>query len=122
MLVLLSVAPERLKRRLHTTGHFHYLGHLVAFAITAAAVTWGASKFRSKILRAGWVLAFGIALESAEVIAYHGWFEKRDAATDVVGVTVGLFAVCALQRHIFPAKGPETSEVSSNGCSGSCST
>ena|SRR3954468_5248632 len=95
----LSIAPDWFKRRLHTTGHFHYFGHIVVFAITAAAVTCRAEKLRSLALRAGCVLAFGIALESAQAIAYHGWFEKRDLLADLAGVVLGLIFTCTLQSH-----------------------
>src|SRR3954463_11491923 len=97
LLTGLSIAPDWFKRRLHTTGHFHYLGHIVMFGVTAAAVTCSAVKLRSKVLRAGCVLAFGIAMESAQAIAYHGWFEKRDLLADVAGMAVGLLSTCALQ-------------------------
>lgn len=105
LLVGLSIAPDSLKRSLHTSGHFHYLGHIVMFAVTAAAVTCRAEKLLGKVLRAGCVLAFGIALESAEAIAYHGWFEKRDLLADLAGVTVGLLFICILQSDIFRATG-----------------
>jgi hypothetical protein len=95
----LSIAPDRIKRRLHTTGHFHYLGHVVIFAITAAVVTCTAKTLRSRVLRAGCIVAFGITLESAEVIAYHGWFEKRDLLADVAGVFLGLLLTCTLPNH-----------------------
>jgi len=95
----LSIAPDWFKRRLHTTGHFHYLGHIVIFAITAAVVTSRVKNFPGRILRAGCILAFGIALESAQAIAYHGWFEKRDLLADLMGVVLGLIFTCSLQSH-----------------------
>jgi hypothetical protein len=111
LLTVLSITPDWFKRRLHTTGHFHYVGHIVMFAVTAFAVTCSAVKLRSKFLRAGYILAFGIAMESAEAIAYHGWFEKRDLLADVAGLAVGLLCTCALQSDgsVLQARVTETS-------------
>ena len=111
LLTGLSITPDWFKRRLHTTGHFHYLGHIVMFAVTAAAVTCSTVKLRSKVLRAGCVLAFGIAIESAEAIAYHGWFEKRDLLADVAGVAAGLLSTCARESYtsVLQARVIETS-------------
>lgn len=110
LLIMLSFAPDWLKRRLHTTGHFHYLGHLVLFALTATVATWRGEKLRGKILRASCILGLGIALESAEAIAYHGWLEKRDLVTDAMGVALGLFISCNLRNSKFVYIGRKTHE------------
>ena len=96
--VVLSMSPLAVKERLHTVGHFHYGGHFFVFALTAVGFLWRTPPLRSQLWRAGMVVLLGVALETAEAIAYHSRLEKRDLLVDVVGVAAGFLAIRAAPR------------------------
>jgi predicted membrane-bound mannosyltransferase len=97
----LSLSPLPVKQRLHTTGHLHYGGHFLVFALTAAALLWNRSPLRSQLWRAGVAALLGVALEAAQVIVYHSRLEKRDLLVDAAGVAAGFLVIRAVSRFRF---------------------
>jgi hypothetical protein len=101
LMTALSLSPLAVKQRLHTTGHLHYGGHFLAFALTAAALLWRTPLLRLQLWRAGMVVLLGAALEATQVIAYHSRWEKRDLLVDAAGVAAGFLVLRAVSRFRF---------------------
>ena len=86
------------KQRLHTTGHLHYFGHFLVFALTAAVVLRGTPLLRAQIFRSGMIVLLGVMLEGAEAITHLDRIEKRDVLVDVIGVAAGFLVAKAIFR------------------------
>jgi hypothetical protein len=93
---VVSFLPAGDKRRLHTIGRFHSLGHLLAFAVVAFVVarTTHSSRVRTVLFLASLVLGFGI--EYGEHSIFGNPVEWKDVLVDTLGVVGGTLTAAAV--------------------------
>jgi len=93
---IVSFLPAGDKRRLHTIGRFHSLGHLLAFAAVAfvLARTTDSSRVRTVLFLASLVLGFGI--EYGEHSIFGNPVEWKDVLVDTLGVVGGTLTAAAV--------------------------
>src|ERR1700750_82925 len=82
MLAVLSFLPNHDKLLLHTTGHYHRFGHVVAFLTVTL--------LRVRFALAAVLVCFGYLLEYFEHIIYNNALERSDVLIDALGVVFGL--------------------------------
>src|SRR5947208_12027033 len=80
-----SLLPLGIKNAVGTTGAFHGLGHLAAFAVIAAIAVSLAQNFTRVVRITLAVLSYAIFLELLEAVIYGSPFELYDVRTDAVG-------------------------------------
>jgi hypothetical protein len=93
MLAILSFLPNHDKLLLHTSGHYHRWGHLVAFLIVTLLLTSSATSLRARFTLAAVIVSFGFFLEYVEHIVYINPLERSDIRIDTLGVVLGLIIV-----------------------------
>ena len=93
MLAVLSFLPSHDKLLLHTTGHYHRWGHLVAFVTATLLLVSSAASLRARFALAAVMVSFGYLLEFIEHVVYKIPLEKSDIRIDTLGVIFGLIVV-----------------------------
>src|SRR3954447_7238697 len=87
-----SLLPLRIKNAVGTTGAFHGLGHLTAFALIAAITVNLAQNFTRVVTLCLAVLSYAVVLEMLEALVYGSPFELYDVRTDAIGIIFGAVA------------------------------
>jgi uncharacterized membrane protein len=100
MLVILSFLPNHDKLLLHTTGHYHRFGHVVAFLTVTLLLASSVTSLRARFALAGVVVCFGYLLEFFEHVIYHNALERSDVLIDALGVVFGLIIVLVREEVI----------------------
>jgi uncharacterized membrane protein len=95
MLAVLSFLPNQDKLLLHTTGHYHRLGHVMAFLAVTFLLVSSVTSLRSRFALATVVACFGSLLEFLEHFIYKNAIERSDILIDALGVIFGLIIVLA---------------------------
>ena len=93
LLAALSFLPNHDKHLLHTSGHYHGLGHLVGFLAVTLLLVNGATSLRARFALASVAVAFGYLLEFIEHVVYKIPLERSDILIDTLGVIFGLILV-----------------------------
>ncbi len=93
ILAILSFLPNHDKVLLHTEGHFHRWGHLVAFAATTVLLASSRRSLSARFAMASLVAFFGYCVEFLQHILFNNPLELYDIATDTMGVLLGLVFV-----------------------------
>jgi uncharacterized membrane protein len=99
MLAVLSFLPNHDKLLLHTTGHYHRWGHVLAFLTVTILLVSSVSSLRSRIALASVVVFFGYFLEFLEHVIYNNPFERSDVMIDTLGVIFGLIVVLVRDEY-----------------------
>lgn len=97
ILVTVSLMPDSVKYELGTKGAFHYIEHLIVFAITGLLFCWKSSSLNWRLACAVGGCSVALALEALEMIVYGNHFEWPDAWINCLGVMLG-FAIAGLVR------------------------
>jgi hypothetical protein len=100
MLAVLSFLPNHDKLLLHTGGHYHRWGHLVAFLIVTLLLAGSVTSMRARFALAALMVSFGFFLEYAEHIVYTNALERSDIRIDTLGVVLGLIIVLVREEFI----------------------
>ena len=87
---VLSFSKEHTKERLHTTGHYHLLGHILAFGFVEFVIVRNAHSMTSRLAWTGGMILFGCAVEILQHLVYSAPIEFRDMWADGLGVMLGL--------------------------------
>ena len=95
-LICLSFLQYKDKRRLHTHGSFHLLGHFGLFAVVATLLINGVRSGRMRALVAAAMIVIGAAIELAQSLINHQHIERTDVTFDTLGVIFGLLLVLVL--------------------------
>ncbi|WP_353070824.1 hypothetical protein [Tunturiibacter gelidiferens] len=99
MLAVLSFLPNHDKLLLHTTGHYHRWGHVVAFLTMTLLLVSSVTSLRSRVALAAVVVFFGYLLEFLEHVIYNNAFERSDVMIDTLGVIFGLIIVLVRDEY-----------------------
>jgi uncharacterized membrane protein len=100
MLVVLSFLPNHDKLLLHTTGHYHRFGHVLAFVTVTLLLASSVASLRARFALAAVLVCFGYLLEYCEHIIYNNPLEHSDVLIDALGVVFGLIIVLAREEFI----------------------
>jgi uncharacterized membrane protein len=100
MLAVLSFLPNHDKLLLHTTGHYHRFGHVVAFLTVTLLLASSVTSLRARFALAAVVVCFGYMLEYFEHIIYINVLERSDVLIDALGVVFGLIIVLVREEFI----------------------
>jgi uncharacterized membrane protein len=100
MLAVLSFLPNHDKLLLHTTGHYHRFGHVVAFLTVTLLLTSSVTSLRARFALASVLVYFGYLLEYFEHIIYNNALEHSDVLIDALGVVFGLIIVLVREEFI----------------------
>jgi uncharacterized membrane protein len=100
MLVVLSFLPNHDKLLLHTTGHYHRFGHVVAFLTVTLLLASSVTSLRARFALAAVLAYFGYLLEYFEHIVYNNALEHSDILIDALGVVFGLIIVLVREEFI----------------------
>ncbi|WP_433965603.1 hypothetical protein [Tunturiibacter gelidiferens] len=95
MLAVLSFLPNHDKLLLHTTGHYHRWGHVLAFLTVTLLLVGSVTSLRSRFTLAAIVVSFGYLLEFLEHFIYNNPLERSDIMIDALGVIFGMILVLA---------------------------
>ncbi|MCU1322630.1 MAG: hypothetical protein JWM43_2279 [Acidobacteriaceae bacterium] len=87
-----SFLPSEDKQTLHTRGHYHSWGHLLAFTVIGYITSRTSRSTPVRIVLFLGCIAFGFGIEYAEAVAFHGAMEWKDILVDTLGVVCGTFA------------------------------
>jgi hypothetical protein len=93
MLAVLSFLPNHDKLLLHTSGHYHRWGHLVAFLTATLLLISNVTSLKARFALAAVVVFFGYLLEFIEHVVYSNALEQSDIRVDTLGVVLGLIIV-----------------------------
>jgi uncharacterized membrane protein len=93
VLVVLSFLPNHDKLLLHTSGHYHRWGHLVAFLTATLLLASSVTSLRARFALAAVIVSFGFFLEYVEHVIYINPLERSDIRIDTLGVVLGLIIV-----------------------------
>jgi uncharacterized membrane protein len=100
MLAVLSFLPNHDKLLLHTTGHYHRFGHVVAFLTVTLLLASSVTSLRARFALAAVLAYFGYLLEYFEHIVYNNALEHSDILIDALGVVFGLIIVLVREEFI----------------------
>jgi hypothetical protein len=100
MLAVLSFLPNHDKLLLHTSGHYHRWGHMVAFLIVTLLLAGSVTSLRARFAMAAVIVSFGFFLEYVEHIVYTNALERSDIRIDTLGVVLGLIIVLSREEFI----------------------
>jgi uncharacterized membrane protein len=100
MLSVLSFLPNHDKLLLHTTGHYHRFGHILAFLTVTLLLASSVTSLRARFALASVVVCFGYMLEYLEHIIYNNALERSDVLIDALGVVFGLIIVLVREEFI----------------------
>lgn len=100
MLAVLSFLPNHDKLLLHTTGHYHRFGHVVAFLTVTLLLASSVTSLRARFALAAVLVYFGYLLEYFEHIIYNNALERSDVLIDALGVVFGLIIVLVREEFI----------------------
>ena len=100
MLAVLSFLPNHDKLLLHTTGHYHRIGHVVGFLTVTLLLTSSVTSLRARFALAAVLVYFGYLLEYFEHIMYNNALERSDVLIDALGVVFGLIIVLVREEFI----------------------
>ena len=89
-LTILSFAKENAKVRLHTTGHYHLLGHILAFGFVELLIVKNARSMTSRLAWTGGMILFGCSVEILQHLVYLTPIEFLDMWADGLGIMLGL--------------------------------
>src|ERR1700743_1320819 len=78
MLAVLSFLPNHDKLLLHTTGHYHRFGHVVAFLTVTLLLASSVTSLRARFALAAVLVSFGFFLEYVEHVVYINPLERSD--------------------------------------------
>jgi hypothetical protein len=87
VLILASIVPSAGQTYANQS---HYVVHVAAFAVFAAAWTWGLPRTPSFIVTLA-VCAFASVHEAIEIVGHSHGYEMRDVLVDVVGAISGVW-------------------------------
>jgi uncharacterized membrane protein len=99
MLVILSFLPNHDKLLLHTTGHYHRIGHILGFLTATLLLVSSVKSLRAQFALAALLVSFGYLLEFLEHVIYNGALERSDVLIDTFGVILGLVIVLAREEY-----------------------
>jgi uncharacterized membrane protein len=99
MLAVLSFLPNQDKLLLHTTGHYHRAGHVLAFLTVTILLVSSVTSLWSRFAMAGLVVSFGYLLEFLEHVIYNNVLERSDIMIDTLGVIFGLILVLVRDEY-----------------------
>ena len=99
MLAVLSFLPNHDKLLLHTTGHYHRWGHVLAFLTVTLLLVSSVTSLRSRVALAAVVAFFGYLLEFLEHVIYNNALERSDIMIDALGVIFGLIIVLVRDEY-----------------------
>jgi len=99
LLVVLSFLPNHDKLLLHTTGHYHRVGHVLAFFTLTLLLVSSVTSLRSRFALAAMVVSFGYLLEFMEHVIYNNALEWSDVMIDTLGVIFGLILVLVRDEY-----------------------
>jgi len=100
MLAILSFLPNQDKLLLHTTGHYHRFGHVVAFLTVTLLLVSSVTSLRARFALAAVMVSFGYLLEFFEHVIYNNALERSDVLIDALGVVFGLIIVLVREEFI----------------------
>jgi hypothetical protein len=89
-LVLLSFSKEHTKLKLHTMGHYHFLGHILAFGFVEFLIVKNARSMTSRLAWTGGMILFGCSVELLQHFVYVIPIEFLDMWADGFGIMLGL--------------------------------
>ena len=96
LIAVLSFLPQQFKQDLHTRGHLHVWGHLLAFCSATLLLVRATRDRRFRIVLLLMVLALGGCLEFAQHLVYSSPIEWSDVVIDTLGSALGLLFALAL--------------------------
>jgi uncharacterized membrane protein len=99
LLAVLSFLPNHDKLLLHTTGHYHRLGHVLAFLAVTVLLVSSVTSLWSRFALAALVASFGFLLEFLEHVIYNNALERSDIMIDTLGVIFGLILVLVRDEY-----------------------
>lgn len=99
LLAVLSFLPNHDKLLLHTTGHYHRVGHVLAFFTLTLLLVSSVTSLWSRFALAAMVVSFGYLLEFLEHVIYNNALEKSDVMIDTLGVIFGLILVLVRDEY-----------------------
>lgn len=99
LLGVLSFLPNHDKLLLHTTGHYHRVGHVLAFFTLTLLLVSSVTSLWSRFALAAMVVSFGYLLEFLEHVIYNNALEKSDVMIDTLGVIFGLILVLVRDEY-----------------------
>ncbi len=91
-LAVLSFSKDDAKVRMHTTGHYHLLGHILAFGFVELMIAKNARSMASRLAWTGGMILFGCSVEILQHLVYRQPIEFNDIWADVLGVMLGLMS------------------------------
>jgi|ERR1700677_2199572 uncharacterized membrane protein len=100
MLVVLSFLPNHDKLLLHTGGHYHRFGHVVAFLTVTLLLASSVTSLKARFAMAAVLVCFGYLLEYLEHVIYNNALERSDILIDALGVVFGLIIVLVREEFI----------------------
>jgi uncharacterized membrane protein YhaH (DUF805 family) len=102
-LTTLSLMPLPIKRAVGTTGQWHNVGHLIAFAITVVLFLQCRRPGGYSFCQLWPVVALAFALEWLESVLYRSIFEWKDVSVDALGIALGLLIFRLWSSQVRPA-------------------
>lgn len=87
---ILSFSKENAKVRMHTTGHYHLVGHILAFGFVELLIVKNARSMTSRLAWTGGMVLFGCSVEILQHLVYRQPIEFNDICADVLGIMLGL--------------------------------
>jgi uncharacterized membrane protein len=99
MLAVLSFLPNHDKVLLHTSGHYHGWGHVLAFLTVTLLLVSSITSLRARMALAAVVAFFGYLLEFLEHVIYNNVLERSDVMIDTLGVIFGLIIVLVREEY-----------------------
>jgi hypothetical protein len=99
---VVSFLPGRDKHRLHTSGRFHSLGHLLVFSVVGFVLARTTHSRRTRIILFIGALMLGLAIEWGEHLVFKSPLEWKDVLVDGFGVVCGtlLAAIITLPEPV----------------------
>jgi VanZ family protein len=94
---VVSFLPAGDKRRLHTAGRFHSLGHLLVFSFVAFVVARTTHSSRARVILFLALLALGFGIEYGEHSLFGNPLEWKDVLVDTLGAVSGTLAAVVSQ-------------------------
>ncbi|AEU36798.1 hypothetical protein AciX8_2483 [Granulicella mallensis MP5ACTX8] len=99
LIAVVSFLPEGDKHALHTTGRFHPLGHLLAFAAIGFVGVMTPKTSRNRLLFFLGLVLFALGIESGEHLIFQMPMEWSDVLLDWLGVFSGLLLAFLSRPH-----------------------
>jgi hypothetical protein len=93
---VLSFAKENAKVRMHTTGHYHLVGHILAFGFVELLIVKNARSMTSRLAWTGGMILFGCSVEILQHLVYRTPIEFNDMWADGLGIMLGLMTCLIL--------------------------